>query len=35
MENALDVWSQKFSGARTGVAYKQQLQDMLGFIVNQ
>jgi formamidopyrimidine-DNA glycosylase len=35
MEIALEVWSQRFSGARTGVAYKQQLQDMLEFIVNQ
>jgi hypothetical protein len=35
MEIALEVWSQRFTGARTGLAYKQQLQDMLEFIVNQ
>ena len=35
MEIALEVWSQRFSGARTGGAYKQQLQDMLEFVVNQ
>jgi len=35
MEIALEVWSQRFSGARNGVAYKQQLQDMLEFIINQ
>ena len=35
MEIALEVWSQRFTGARTGGAYKQQLQDMLEFIVNQ
>ena len=35
MEIALEVWSQRFLGARAGGAYKQQLQDMLEFIVNQ
>jgi hypothetical protein len=35
MEITLEVWSQRFSGARTGGAYKQQLQDMLEIIVNQ
>ena len=34
-EIGLEVWSQRFSGARNGVAYKQQLQDMLEFIINQ
>jgi hypothetical protein len=35
MEIALEVWSQRSTGARTGGAYKQQLHDMLEFILNQ